>query len=261
MTDRIITEKRDGVGWLTFNNPARHNALSFDMWSAMPDAFADFDRDDDVRLIILTGAGGKAFVSGADISEFEDKRAAAEAIEHYDAAADRAFAALHGARKPTIAMIRGYCIGGGLAVALGCDLRFASAESRFGIPAARLGLGYQYPGLRKLVATVGHAFAREILFTARQFDAAEAAAIGLVNRVVMGDELEAFVAKTAASIAQNAPLTIRAAKLAIDAAIRDESERDLAAVEQAVNACFTSQDYAEGRRAFVEKRRPAFRGR
>lgn len=261
MTDRIITEKRDGIGWLTFNNPARHNALSFDMWSAMPDVFADFDRDEDVRVIVLAGAGGKAFVSGADISEFEDKRAEAEAIARYDEAADRAFSALRGARKPTIAMIRGYCIGGGLAVALGCDLRFASAESRFGIPAARLGLGYQYPGLSKLVATVGHAFAREILFTARQFDATEAAAMGLVNRVLASDELDAFVARTAAAIAQNAPLTIQAAKLAIDAAIQDESERDLAAVEQAVNACFGSEDYAEGRRAFVEKRRPAFRGR
>jgi len=261
MTERIQTRKENGAGWLVFNNPARHNALSLDMWEAIPEVMADFHADEAVRVIVMTGAGDKAFVSGADISEFEQHRAAAEAIAKYDAASDLAFSALKRATKPTIAIIRGFCMGGGVGIALGCDLRIASDDARFGIPAAKLGLGYQFEPVQKLVATVGHAYAREILFTGRQFSAAEALGMGLVNRVLPATELEPFVEKYVAAIAGNAPLTIHAAKLAIDAACLDPADREMSEIEAAIARCMTSQDYAEGRQAFTQKRRPAFRGR
>lgn len=261
MTDRILAEKRDGVGTLTVNNPERRNAVSLEMWRAAEAVLVDFRDDPGVRVVVVTGAGGRAFVSGADISKFDSERATAEAVAAYGAQTERVYALLHGFPKPTIAEIHGACVGGGVALAVCCDLRFCAEESRFGIPAARLGLGYGLRGMKRLADVVGPAFAKEMLFTARLFSAAEAHHMGLVNRVLPDAELGPHVAACAATIAGNAPLTIAAAKRALDEAMKDESERDVAAVEAMVEACFASEDYAEGRRAFLEKRPPVFRGR
>src|SRR6266567_4046762 len=170
-TQRMIARKDGAVGWMIFNNPARHNAVSVDMWRAVPEILGEFAKDEAIRVVVLAGAGGKAFISGADISEFEQKRSSREAILEYNAIADAANKAIVDCRKPTIAMIQGYCIGGGLGVALCCDLRMASDNSRFGVPAAKLGLGYAFPGIKRLADVVGPSFAKEIFYTARQFDA------------------------------------------------------------------------------------------
>lgn len=260
-TERMVARKERAVGWMQFNNPARHNAVSVDMWRAVPEILAEFERDDDIRAVVLRGAGGKAFVSGADISEFEEKRSSREAVLEYNRIAGGANAAIISFSKPTIAMIQGYCYGGGVGVALCCDLRIATDHSSFAVPAARLGLGYGYDGLKRLVDVVGPSFAKEIFYTARRFDAAEALAMGLVNRVIPAADIEAYVRDYAAMIGANAPLTIRAAKICVNEATRDPADRDLAAAQAAVDACFASADYIEGRSAFIEKRKPVFRGR
>src|SRR5467141_3167244 len=192
-TDKMVSRKVGRTGYMIFNNPARHNAVSFDMWEAASRIMGDFAKDDDVRVVVVTGAGGKAFISGADISRFGDERSTEEAIARYNVIVSKANAAFHEFPKPTIAMIRGYCIGGGLGLAVCCDLRICSDNSRFGVPAAKLGLGYSYAGLRRLIDVVGPAFAREIFFTARQFDAEDARQMGLVNRVVRQVELDTYV--------------------------------------------------------------------
>jgi len=261
MTDKMIARKDGRVGYVIFNNPERHNAMSLEMWEetrAILDRFAD---DDDVRLVVLTGAGGKAFVSGADISKFGDERATREGVAIYNAATDRAFTGLHEFRKPTIAMIRGYCIGGGMALALCCDLRICTPGSKFGIPATKLGLGYDHQGVRRLINLVGPSFAKEIFFTARQFDAEEARMMGLVNRIVADSDLESYVKNYAETIADNAPLTVGSIKLIVGELLKDEAARDIKAMVESVQACFASQDYIEGRTAFMEKRKPVFRGR
>jgi enoyl-CoA hydratase/carnithine racemase len=261
VTEKMIAKKDGAVGRLVFNNPARLNAVSLEMWEGVTRILDDFERDDAVRVIVVSGAGGRAFVSGADISEFKEKRASEEAAAQYARISEGARRRLEATPKPTIAMIRGYCIGGGVGTALACDLRIAAEGSKFGIPAARLGLGYAYDGIRKLVDLVGPAYAREIFYTARQFTAEEALAMGLVNRVVPDAELENFVNGYCEMIAANAPLTVRAAKISIGEALKDESARDLDLCRRLVAECFASADYAEGRTAFMEKRRPVFYGR
>jgi enoyl-CoA hydratase len=260
-TDKLLSRKEAGVGFVIFNNPERHNAVSLEMWEATTGALATFAEDDEVRVVVLTGAGGKAFVSGADISKFASERASLEATRAYDVKTAAAFNSIYEFPKPTIAMIRGYCIGGGVGLASCCDLRICSDNSRFAVPAAKLGLGYAYAGLKRLVDIVGQSFAKEIFYTARQFDAQEAYAMGLVNRVVPQADLEAYVRSITDMICANAPLTIKAAKFAIGEILKDESKRDVARVDKMVEACFGSNDYVEGRSAFMEKRKPAFTGK
>ena len=260
-TQKIIAEVKDGVGWLTINQPERRNAISMEMWQGIGDALEAFEHDDAVRVVVLSGAGGKAFASGADISEFDKHRSNAEQRRRYGEISGRGNRWLGELTKPMIAMIRGYCIGGGLAVALSADIRFATPGSTFGIPAARLGLGYEYSGLAKLARLVGPATARDIMFTARFMEAEEAREMGLINFVVPDDELESQVKEYAATIAANAPLTVRAAKAAVNAFERYSITEASVDVAPLVDACFDSDDYKEGRKAFAEKRKPVFKGK
>jgi enoyl-CoA hydratase/carnithine racemase len=259
-TEKMLSRKEGGVGYLIFNNPERHNAVSLEMWQAASGILADFASDKAVRVVVLTGAGGKAFVSGADISKFESERSNKEAIERYNVAVDEANSAVYEFPKPTIAMIRGYCIGGGVGLALCCDLRICSDNSKFGVPAAKLGLGYGFKGIKKLVDVVGPSFAKEIFYTARQFTAAEALAMGLVNRVLPQEELETYVNDYAGTISGNAPLTVNAVKFIVGETVKPESERNLKKCADLVAQCFASKDYIEGRQAFMEKRKPNFTG-
>jgi enoyl-CoA hydratase/carnithine racemase len=259
-SEKLIAKKADGVGWMIFNNPERLNAISLEMWEAALEAMADFTADPAVRVLVVTGAGGKAFASGADISKFKDERREAEAVAHYQATTQQAYSALQGMAIPTIAMIRGYCIGGGTAVAVCCDIRICTENAKFGIPAARLGLGYGLHRAQPLVDLIGPAHAKEMFFTGRQFDAREAEKMGLVNRVVGDGALESTVEEMARTIVDNAPLTVRCAKLVVGEALKDAVERDVAAAERAVAACFASADYKEGQAAFMEKRKPRFIG-
>ena len=259
--ESMLCETRGAVGHMIFNNPARHNAVSLDMWDRAEAIIDGFMADQNVRVIVMSGAGGKAFVSGADISKFETERGTREAVAHYNARVKAVYNGIKTLAKPTIAMIDGYCIGGGLALAVACDLRMCSEKSRFGLPAARLGLGYPFDGLKRLVDTIGPGATLDIVFSARRLDAEEARSIGLVQKVLPAVELESHVFDYARTVAANAPLTVASMKLIVGEALKDPAERDLAACERAIQACFESDDYIEGRRAFTEKREPRFTGR
>jgi enoyl-CoA hydratase len=258
---KMLAARRGGIGVVTFNQPNKHNAISVDMWGGLGQILHEFGADDSIRVVVLTGAGGRAFVSGADISQFEQQRNNADAQRAYDQQTSVGREKLSRFGKPTIAMIRGYCLGGGLAIAMQTDLRIAASGSQFGIPAARLGIAYGFEGLRNLVSLVGPANARMIMYTAERFGADEALRIGLINRVVADDELEEHVFSLAQTIAGNAPLSVAASRLTITELTKDAAERDAAAVARAGVACFDSEDYREGRAAFLEKRKPQFKGR
>src|SRR5580693_4230579 len=257
-TDKMLSRKDGGVGYVTFNNPERLNAVSLEMWDATKTILDNFAADKDIRVVVLTGAGGKAFVSGADISKFESERSDLEASRAYSKRADAAYSSIYEFPKPTIAMIRGYCIGGGLGLATCCDLRIATDNSRFAVPAAKLGIGYGYVGLKRLTDIVGPAFAKEIFYTARQFDAQEAITMGLVNRVVPSAELETYVKSITDMICANAPLTIKAVKYTVNEIVREDSKRNVARTTEMVETCYASHDFTEGRTAFMAKRKPVF---
>jgi enoyl-CoA hydratase/carnithine racemase len=259
--DRIITSRDGAIGRVTINNPARHNAVSNDMWLAIADAAAAFDADDAVRVITFQGAGEKAFVAGADISRMEADRTRGVAVTRAGGPFATACAAVYEVTKPTVAIIRGWCLGGGMGLAVSCDLRICSDDSRFGIPAAKLSIGYSADGLRRLVDIAGYAAAREIIYTARQYTAAEMLRMGLVNRVLPTAELADFAREYVEGIAAGAPLTLAAAKATLAELARDEHDRDWTRAEALIAQCGTSADHAEGTRAFMEKRRPIFTGR
>jgi len=257
---KILAGVSGQAGYLVINNPERHNAVSLAMYEAAARQVSAMADDDNVRLLVVRGAGGKAFASGADISKFEQERADEEQVALYQAATARFYAAVFNFPKPTIACIQGYCIGGGMGLAVACDIRLCEDKSRFAVPAARLGLGYGFDGIARLSALVGPSMVKEIFFTARQFTAQEAYDMGLVNRVLPSHMLDAYASDYIRRIAENAPMTIASVKAIAQDLQKPESERDLKRLDAMVKACFDSDDYIEGRRAFMEKRRPVFKG-
>ena len=257
----MITKREGGVGWIVFSNPARFNAMTQDMWKGLPKALTAFEQDPAVRVIVLAGDGEKAFVSGADISQFEEQRASEQARTEYNRAVEAAYVAPIFCAKPVVAKIRGICMGGGLGLAAACDLRFASDDAVFRMPAARLGIGYSFTGMRRFVQVLGAANTADIFFSARKFDASDALSMGLVSRVFPAADLDREVGAYCELIAENAPLSLMAAKAAIREVLADAGSRDLAALQKLIDACFASEDYREGRTAFMEKRKAEFKGR
>ena len=260
-TDKVLARVEDGIGWLTFNNPAKHNAMGAEMSEGAVRALDAFAADDDVRVVVLTGAGEKAFVSGADISEFEKRRANAAQAEQYDSKTGGVHRAVRVLEKPTIAMIRGYCMGGGLALAVACDLRFCSEDSQFAIPAARLSIVYREDFLRWVLELIGPSHTKDILFSARRLKADEALRIGLVNHVLRVADLEGSVREYCARLVDNAPLSLRGTKLGVDTLMKDPADREPGLIARLTAECFDSADFKEGRQAFMEKRKPVWRGK
>jgi enoyl-CoA hydratase/carnithine racemase len=257
---RLLVEKRGAVGWIVFDQPAKKNAINDAMWRGIPEAMARFDADAEVRCVAFRGAGTEAFAAGADISEFESIRAHRAAVGEYDGLLDRVLLSIQGSPKPSLALIHGFCMGGGLEVALACDLRYCGSAAQFAIPAAKLGLAYNVEGHKRLLETVGHARAREIMFLGRRYGAAEALAMGLVHRVLPDAALEAYVDGVIATLIENAPLSIANSKTILEEYAKSAGLADPERMRAAIERCARSADYEEGRRAFMEKRKPAFKG-
>jgi enoyl-CoA hydratase len=261
-TEKLLLQKDGPIGWITFNQPEKRNAVSQEMWQAMPEYVADLSSDPAIRVVILRGAGETAFVAGADISQFKDRRRNAADEEEYRRISGAGGESLARLGKPLVAMIHGFCIGGGVSIAITCDLRIAADDARFGIPAARLGLGYHYKGMERLMSLIGPAYTKELFFTARtDFTAQDALRMGLVNQVVPKADLERFTRDYALTMSRNAPLTQRSAKASVEQLLKPEAQRDYALLDKLIKDCFDSQDYQEGVKAFSEKRRPQFQGR
>jgi enoyl-CoA hydratase len=261
-TEKLLLQKDGPIGWITFNQPEKRNAVSQEMWQAMPEYVADLAADPAIRIVVLRGAGETAFVAGADISQFKDRRRNAADEEEYRRISGAGSDSLARLGKPLVAMIHGFCIGGGVSIAITCDLRIAADDARFGIPAARLGLGYHYKGMEKLMSLIGPSYTKELFFTARtDFSAQDALRMGLVNQVVPKADLERFTRDYALTMSRNAPLTQRSAKASVEQLLKPEAQRDYALLDKLIKDCFDSQDYQEGVKAFSEKRRPQFQGR
>jgi enoyl-CoA hydratase/carnithine racemase len=256
---RLLVEKRGAAGWLVFDNPAKRNALNAAMWRGIPTALAQFEADSDVRCVVLRGSGTKAFTAGADISDFEKIRAERPSGK-YDSFLDEVLHAIQGSSKPSIAMIHGFCFGGGLELALACDLRYCGASAQFAIPAAKLGVGYNIEGHKRLLETVGHARAREIMMLGRRYNAEEAVTMGLVHRTMPDAELEGFTDEVLKTLSENAPLSIANSKTIIEEFVKASDEPDHARMKASIERCRSSADAQEGRRAFMEKRKPNFSG-
>ena len=259
-TDKMLSRIEDGVGYITFNNPEKHNAVSIEMWDALEKILDEFRSSKDIRVIVLNGAGGKSFVSGADISKFDKERSSKEAVLSYNKRTQKVYELLETFPKPTIAMIDGYCIGGGLNLAVCCDIRICSEKSKFAMPAAKLSLGYPFSSIKRLFDVMGPGMAKHFMFTAEKISASEALACGLVQKLVSEENIETYVRDYALTISQNAPLTIKAMKQIGIEILKNPDERDLLLCEQLASACFDSEDYKEGRKAFMEKRKPNFKG-
>jgi len=257
----LRVEKKGAAGWIVFDQPHRHNAINGEMWRGIAPAMKQFDADAEVRCVAFRGAGTEAFSAGADISEFEGKRSNQEAVGQYDSLLDQVLHSIQDSLKPSVAMIHGYCLGGGLEIALACDLRYCAASAQFGIPAAKLGLAYNVEGHRRLLETVGHARAREIMFLGRRYSAEEALAIGLVHGVFADADLEGHIEKTLQTLCQNAPLAIANTKTILEEYVKSAGAPDAARMRAAIERCARSEDYKEGRRAFMEKRKPRFQGK
>ena len=259
-TEKMLSRVKDGVGYITFNNPEKHNAVSIEMWDALEQILDGFRSSKDIRVIVLNGAGGKAFVSGADISKFDKERSSKEAVLSYNKRTQKVYENLETFPKPTIAMIDGYCIGGGLNLAVCCDIRICSEKSKFAMPAAKLSLGYPFSSIKRLFDVMGPGMAKHFMFTAEKISASEALACGLVQKLVSEDSIDSYVKDYALNIANNAPLTIKAMKQIGIQISKNSDERDLLLCEKLASACFDSEDYKEGRKAFMEKRKPNFQG-
>jgi len=256
----LVVEKRGAVGWIVFNQPAKRNAINDAMWRAIPPAMQRFEADAEVRCVVFRGAGTEAFAAGADISEFEKVRSDKGAVAQYDDLLDQVLHSIQGSLKPSVAMIHGFCMGGGLEIALACDLRYSGASGQFGIPAAKLGLAYNVEGHKRLLETVGHAWAREIMFLGRRYGAQDALAMGLVHRVLPDAELEGYVNDVIRTLCDNAPLAIANTKTILEEYVKSSGSPDPARMRAAIERCAKSADYIEGRRAFMEKRKPQFKG-
>ncbi len=261
MTEKMLARRDGAIGHMIFNQPEKRNAVSLEMWEATEGILQEFQEDPEIRVLVLSGAGGKSFVSGADISEFEKQRGTAEAQQHYNSRTRAVYRLVEHFPKPTIAMIHGFCIGGGLNLACACDLRICSDNASFGMPAAKLALGYPFEAIQRLANIVGIANARHLMFSAQRIDAAHALRIGLAQQMVSLDELETVVTDYANTIAANAPITVQAMKFISTQVLAGPADRDLAKCDDMVAACFASEDYKEGRHAFMEKRTPQFQGR
>jgi enoyl-CoA hydratase len=258
---KIVAEKQGHLGRVIFDNVKKHNAMSKAMWDGLADTMESYDADDSVRVIVLEGAGDKAFVSGADISKFENERANLERTKEYGVSVNRAYASVQHALKPTIAKICGYCYGGGMGIAVCTDLRICSDVSSFCIPAAKLGVGYGHENTKVLMDLVGPSHTKEIFYTGRRFSAEEAWRMGLVTQVVAKPELDAFVNDYVDTMAGNAPLSLKTTNLIVNELLKDEDHRDMDLCHRLVDECAASQDIEEGRKAFMEKRKPEFVGR
>jgi enoyl-CoA hydratase/carnithine racemase len=261
MTARILTRQEGRIGHIILNNPEKLNAISLDMWEGLGTAMAAFEADPEIRVVVFSGAGGKAFAAGADVSKYEEERMGDNAQEHYAQTGERSLQAIYHSAKVTVAAIDGWCIGGGVSVALVCDLRYCSDVSKFGQPAMRYGIGYRYSSLRRMVDIVGVAAAKDLLLGGLQFDAQEALSKGLVGRVLPQAAYQAFIDKMVRGIAEGAPLTAQQVKFTLNTYMQDAATRDTARCEEMFLHCYASDDYREGIRAFAEKRKPVFTGK